>query len=102
MLNLEKIKPKDKNGYLLFGVISVVIIILGLGAYFIFSPGGGSEDSNLISSENGVLLKRINVKEIDISLFSDSRFTGLKDLKINEPGLNELNIGQKNPFAPAQ
>ena len=102
MLNLDKIKPKDKNGYLLFGVVGAIIIALGLGAYFVFSPGRESEDSDIISSKNGAVIQRINVKEIDMAFFSNPKFVNLKDLKVDEPGLNELNIGQKTPFAPAQ
>ena len=102
MLNLENITPTDKNNYLLFGIIGAIIIVLSVAAYFIFSNGDGSEDDSLISSKSSTLLKRINIKEIDITLFSDFRFVNLKDLKIDEPGLNELNIGQKNPFTPAQ
>lgn len=102
MLNLEKIKPTDKNSYLFFGIIGAIIIVLGLAAYFIFSAGGGSEADGLISRKNNALLKRTNVKEMDITLFSDPRFINLKDLNLHEPDLSELNIGQKNPFAPVQ
>lgn len=100
MLNLETIMPRDKNKYLLFGVVGAIIIILGVVAYFVFSSE--SESENLISKKSSAIIKRINVKEIDIALFSDPKFINLKKLKLNEPGLNELNIGQKDPFSPAQ
>ena len=101
MLNLEKIMPKDKNNYLLFGVIGAIIIALGLGVYFIFGNGHESEDSGIIPKKNSAI-KRINVKEIDVALFSDPKVISLKDLKVNEPSLNELNVGQKNPFPSAK
>ncbi len=93
-----KIEEKKYKIYL----IALSIICLGGIIFFLFFFRGRIESKLPIGSKqpDSVKIKKIDIKQINTGIFIDEQFKELKEYKVKQPNINELDIGKDDPFQP--
>ena len=81
-------------------LIYLVLIIVVVGVLFFIFFSNNEEllvDDN--ASDRAVFdINNIRIKKLDTEIFTDEKYTNLKENKVKFKELSELNIGKKNPF----
>ena len=97
MLGLTTEEKKYKIYFIALGIICLGAII-----FFLFFLKGRIESGSPagLRQSDSVGMKRIDIKQIDTEIFTDERFKELKENKVKQPSISELDIGKDNPFQP--
>ena len=89
-------EPKSKKNIIYMISLGLVIAFL-IGLSFIFF--GNAREKLDLNTKEAVNTEMIQIKNLDLDIFQDNRFLGLKDSKTSLPDITELRPGKDNPFA---
>ena len=94
------IKAKGNKNAIYLSALAVIIIIAGLVYYFFFGSNDQAVDANGLPSGQGSVtaVKRLEIKKINLDIFSYDNFTGLKDYQPLYKNKRSYSPGNNSPF----
>ena len=93
-------KEKKNRLYIIIAISSLFLISIAI--YFFIASSPSVEESLLPSAERVEItnIQRIKVEKLDIEVFKNENFKNLIEYKFKNIPIEELDIGNDNPFEP--
>ena len=91
----------EEKKYKIYFIVLGIICLGGVIFSFLFFRGRIEFGLPARSRQaDSVKIKRIDIKQINTEIFTDEEFKKLKENKVKQPSISELDIGKDDPFQP--